>query len=70
MSLLIFALLTLQEAPVAQEPPLPPDVPVKKHKKKKQDYPPQEPPGAAKPSPEDLERKPEAAGLRSRVPRR
>ena len=56
MSLLILCVLALQTGePVTQDPA--PDVPVKKHKKKKQD-PGQEPPGAARPTPADLERKP------------
>jgi len=60
MTLLMFALLTLQEPQMAQDTPVvqdPSEVPVKKHKKKKQD-PTQEPPGAATPKLEDLERKP------------
>src|SRR6185503_8176679 len=60
MTLLILALLTLQESQVVQDSPVvqeSSDVPAKKHKKKKQD-PTQEPPGAATPKPEDLERKP------------
>jgi len=60
MTLLILALLALQESQVAQDPSMPPaEAPAKKHKKKKQDpTTPQEPPGAATPSLEDLERKP------------
>jgi hypothetical protein len=60
MHLLIVLVLALQEAEVAQDPSAPADVPVKKHKKKKQD-PTQEPPGAARPTPEDLQKKPKRA---------
>jgi hypothetical protein len=70
MSLLILCVLALQAGdPAVAQDTSPsfaqsdgategrPDVPMKKHKKKKQD-PPQEPPGAARPTPEDLQRKP------------
>lgn len=61
MHLLIALVLALQEAEVAQDPQdpaAPVEAPVKKKHKKKAQDPTQEPPGAARPTPEDLERKP------------
>jgi hypothetical protein len=55
MSLLLLVLLALQESQVAQDPGILPDAPMKK--RRKQD-PGDEPPGAARPRAEDLERKP------------